>query len=152
MGSNNESGQPERESHQQLFEFPDEHPATPISEISDNTRQEIQRIRPPVKAHGGKYYLAKQIVPILLSAPGNPTEYLEPCAFGASVFLALPRVEREILGDINPDVVNLWRVLSHEQYSAVLSEKLLSIPYEHRCLKNRRRKHPYRLLIKPFVS
>ena len=36
----------------------------------------IQRLRPPVKAHGGKYYLARQIVPILLGVRERITEYL----------------------------------------------------------------------------
>ena len=86
---------------------PDEHPATAIEDVVGTTRRKIRRIRPPVKAHGGKYYLAPKIVPVLLSAPGDPDEYLEPCVFGGSVFLALPRFRREILGDVNPDVINL---------------------------------------------
>lgn len=97
--------------------LPETHIATPIETVCGEVKQKVSRLRPPVKAHGGKYYLARQIVPILLSAPGNPTEYLEPCAFGASVFLAMPRFQQEILGDINPDVVGLWRVLSHERFA-----------------------------------
>lgn len=99
-----------------------------------------------MKAHGGKYYLARQIVPILLSAPGSPTEYLEPCAFGASVFLAMPRFRREILGDVNPDVVALWRVLSHERYSAVLSEQLSSIPYAQSVFEEAKNESPVGLI------
>ncbi|MEZ6128987.1 MAG: DNA adenine methylase [Planctomycetaceae bacterium] len=97
--------------------------------IRNATRQRIRRIRPPLKALGGKYYLARQIVPILQTAPGPLTEYLEPCAFGASVFLAMPRHEREILADVNPDVVNLWRVLSRQQTASVLSNRLAEVPY-----------------------
>jgi DNA adenine methylase len=89
----------------------------------------VRRIRPPVKAHGGKYYLAPKIVPILLSVPTRITEYLEPCAYGASVFLALPRFEREILGDINPDVVDLWRVLADAEFSVQLQERVGRTPY-----------------------
>ena len=126
----NPNGKQNQDNAQQLFEFPEEHPAASICEIAVDTRRKIHRIRPPVKAHGGKYYLARQIVPILLSAPGNPTEYLEPCAFGASVYLAMPRFDREILGDVNPDVVALWQVLSHEKYAAVLSEQLAEIAYD----------------------
>ena len=91
--------------------------------------QTIQRLRPPVKAHGGKYYLARQIVPILLGVREKVTEYLEPCAFGASVFLAMPRVQREILGDINPDVAALWTVLSNDGLSAALADRLDGVPY-----------------------
>jgi site-specific DNA-adenine methylase len=103
--------------------------ASPVLSVASGIRSKINRIRPPVKAHGGKYYLGRQIVPILLSAPGRPTEYLEPCAFGASVFLAMPRFEREILGDINPGVVELWRTLAHERLSALFAERLSDVPY-----------------------
>lgn len=109
---------------------PDASAATPIEDICGSVRRRVHRIRPPVKAHGGKYYLARQIVPILLSAPGKPSEYLEPCAFGASVYLALPRFEREILGDINPNVVNLWQTLAHVRLAGVLRERLSNVPYE----------------------
>jgi DNA adenine methylase len=114
-----------RKTLQQLFGFDDDAPPSiPISAGCG-----VQRIRPPVKAHGGKYYLAPKIAPILLSAPRRVTEYLEPCAYGASVFLALPRFEREILGDINPDVVALWRVLADERDSSELRERLAFTPY-----------------------
>lgn len=76
-----------------------------LSEYSNGIdAPQVHRLRPPVKAHGGKYYLARQIVPILLEVRERITEYLEPCAFGASVFLAMPRMEREILGD------NVWSI------------------------------------------
>ena len=91
--------------------YADEHPSTSFDSVCERAACRIPRIRPPVKAHGGKFYLARRIVPVLLSAPGDPTEYLEPCAFGASVFLNLPRFKREILGDLNPDVVRLWQTL-----------------------------------------
>ena len=42
-------------------------PAPTISALRQETRSKIRRLRPPVKAHGGKYYLARRIVPILLS-------------------------------------------------------------------------------------
>jgi len=117
---------------QKLLVFPDEQRvnACDITNTCQSTRENIRRLRPPVKAHGGKYYLARQIVPILLSAPAKVTEYLEPCAFGASVFLAMPKCEREILGDTNPDVVDLWRTLSEKQHAADLANRLLSTPYD----------------------
>ena len=89
----------------------------------------VHRIRPPVKAHGGKYYLARQIVPILLGVREKITEYLEPCVFGGSVFLAMPRFQREILGDINPNVVSLWTVLSDSRSAGELSDCLRDISY-----------------------
>jgi DNA adenine methylase len=89
----------------------------------------VNRIRPPVKAHGGKYYLARQIVPILLDAPGKLTEYFEPCVFGGSMFLAMPKYEREIVADVNPDVVNLWRTLSNPLEAVQLKRQLSQIEY-----------------------
>jgi DNA adenine methylase len=91
-----------------------------------------------VKAHGGKYYLARRIVPILLSVRRRVTEYLEPCAFGASVFLAMPRFEREIIGDINPGVVDLWKVLSDEHSSEELGARLSEIPYRQSAFEEAR--------------
>ena len=108
--------------------FGDE-PAAPQTAASAFGGCHVHRIRPPVKAHGGKYYLAPKIVPILMNVRAKVTEYLEPCAFGASVFLAMPRMKREILGDINPDVVALWTVLSSKESAAALSQRLANVPY-----------------------
>src|SRR5258708_16308286 len=99
------------------------------ADLSSFAGKMIQRIRPPVKAHGGKFYLARQIVPIRSSVRARVTEYFEPCAFGASVFLAMPRFEREILGDVNPDVVGLWTVLAREWLAEALAERVGEIPY-----------------------
>lgn len=113
-----------------LFNEPDPYPATPASEVVGSSAAYVRRIRPPVKAHGGKYYLARQIVPILRTAPGQPTEYLEPCAFGGSVFLSMPRFEREILGDVNPDVVHMWRLLARHDTAEALRVQLWGVDYD----------------------
>ncbi len=113
---------------QEVLAFTDDSPPA-IANISQQTRRAIHRLRPPVKAHGGKYYLAREIVPILLGVRERVTEYLEPCAFGASVFLAMPRLEREILGDINPEVCALWTVLGNEALAAALTDRLSRLPY-----------------------
>jgi len=113
---------------QKAFLFGDE-PARGSADAGSFAGTAVCRIRPPVKAHGGKFYLARQIVPILASVRARVTEYLEPCAFGASVFLAMPRFEREILGDVNPDVVGLWTVLARESLAKALAERVGEIPY-----------------------
>ena len=118
----------QKRSVQQLLALSAE-PARTIASVRHETRTKIRRLRPPVKAHGGKYYLAPRIVPILLDVRERITEYLEPCAFGASVFLAMPRFEREILGDINPDVCALWTVLGNDCLSAALTDRLSRLPY-----------------------
>jgi site-specific DNA-adenine methylase len=101
----------------------------PAADESAFASTAVDRIRPPVKAHGGKYYLARRIVPILLSVRERITEYLEPCAFGASVFLAMPRFEREILGDVNPEVAALWTVLSRESLAGALADRVSQVSY-----------------------
>jgi ABC-type arginine/histidine transport system permease subunit len=58
----------------------------------------------------------------------------------------MPRFEREILGDVNPDVVALWQVLSHERYSAVLSKQLSSIPYEQSVFEEAKNETPVGLV------
>ncbi|MFN0019441.1 MAG: DNA adenine methylase [Pirellulaceae bacterium] len=114
---------------QQTFDFL-ESIETTVAGTRERIETAFTRLRPPVKAHGGKYYLARQIVPILLKVRAKVTEYLEPCAFGASVFLALPRVQREILGDINPAVTDLWKVLGDPGLAATLSKRLSAVTYD----------------------
>jgi len=119
---------PTRRPIQESLAFSDDSPPA-IANVCQQTRRAIERLRPPVKAHGGKYYLAREIIPILLGVRERITEYLEPYAFGASVFLAMPRFDREILGDINPDVCALWTVLGNECLAAALTDHLSRLPY-----------------------
>jgi DNA adenine methylase len=126
MGASEVPGRDSRSVQRSLF---GEEPIAPAADPSAIAAYHVHRIRPPVKAHGGKYYLAPKIVPILLNVRAKVTEYLEPCAFGASVFLAMPRMKREILGDINPDVVALWTVLSNRESAAELTRRLAAVPY-----------------------
>jgi DNA adenine methylase len=127
MGASDLPGGERRSLQRSLF---GETPVAPAADPSAFSGCRVDRIRPPVKAHGGKYYLAPKIVPILLSVRAKITEYLEPCAFGASVFLAMPRMQKEILGDINPDVVALWTVLSKKESAAELSQRLAATAYD----------------------
>ncbi|HUY87318.1 MAG TPA: DNA adenine methylase [Pirellulales bacterium] len=127
MGASDVPGREERSVQRSLF---GEEPVAPAADASAFHGCHVHRIRPPVKAHGGKYYLAPKIVPILLDVRAKVTEYLEPCAFGASVFLAMPRMKREILGDINPGVVALWTVLSQKEPAAELSRRLAAAAYD----------------------
>lgn len=126
MGASDLSGRDSRSVQRSLFS---EEPVAPSADPSVFAGCRVDRIRPPVKAHGGKFYLAPKIVPILLNVRTTVTEYLEPCAFGASVFLAMPRMKKEILGDINPDVVALWTVLSNRDSAAELTNRLAAVPY-----------------------
>src|SRR5207253_4211774 len=64
-------------------------------------------IRPPVKWHGGKRYLAKWIIE---QFPAHRI-YLEPFGGGASVLLNKPPVEVEIYNDLDLRITRLFRVL-----------------------------------------
>jgi DNA adenine methylase len=64
-------------------------------------------IRPPVKWHGGKRYLARQIIEHF---PGHRI-YLEPFGGGASVLLNKKPVEVEVYNDIDQRITRLFRVL-----------------------------------------
>jgi DNA adenine methylase len=65
------------------------------------------KLRPPVKWHGGKAYLARRII---AHFPPHTT-YVEPFAGGASVLLNKLPVGREVLGDVNAGLVHLHRTI-----------------------------------------
>ncbi len=64
-------------------------------------------IRPPVKWHGGKHYLAKRII---AHFPPHRV-YLEPFGGAASVLLNKPPCEIETYNDLDPRITRLFRVL-----------------------------------------
>lgn len=66
-----------------------------------------QRLRPPVKWHGGKYYLAPKIVPHF----GPHQTYVEPFGGSASVLLNKPRSPVEVYNDLDTRITRLFRVL-----------------------------------------
>jgi DNA adenine methylase len=67
-------------------------------------------IRPPVKWHGGKRYLAKRIIEHF---PEHRV-YLEPFGGGASVLLNKKSAEVEVYNDIDLRITRLFRVLRDE--------------------------------------
>jgi DNA adenine methylase len=70
---------------------------------------EDRPISSPLKWHGGKHYLAKQIVAMM---PPH-VHYCEPFAGGLSVLLAKePEGVSEVVNDLDGDLTNFWRVLA----------------------------------------
>src|SRR6266852_5940246 len=67
----------------------------------------LMTLRPPVKWHGGKRYLAKRIIEHF---PKHRI-YLEPFGGGASVLLNKQPVEVEVYNDLDLRITRLFRVL-----------------------------------------
>lgn len=80
-------------------------------------------VRPPVKWHGGKRYLARRIVD---SFPEHRV-YLEPFGGAASVLLNKPPCDVETYNDIDKRITRLFRVL--RDHGPKFVEKLQFTPY-----------------------
>ena len=84
------------------------------------------RVSPPLKWHGGKWYLAPKIVALM---PPH-IHYVEPYAGGLSVMLAKnPEGASEVANDINGRLSNFWRVLQSEESFARFKRKLDAVPF-----------------------
>src|SRR5712692_646888 len=84
------------------------------------------RITPPLKWHGGKWYLAPKIVALM---PPH-THYVEPFAGGLSVLLAKdPEGVSEVANDINGHLSNFWRVLQREDEFSRFRRILEAMPF-----------------------
>ncbi len=84
------------------------------------------RLPPPLKWHGGKWYLAPKIVALM---PAH-THYVEAFAGGLSVLLAKkPDGVSEVANDINGQLSNFWRVLQRESTFAELRRMLEAVPF-----------------------
>jgi DNA adenine methylase len=83
-------------------------------------------IRPPVKWHGGKFYLAERIVRLF---PPHRV-YVEPFGGGASVLLNKPPADVEVYNDLDERVVRLFRVLRNDFDEFV--RRLRLTPYAQR--------------------
>ncbi len=80
-------------------------------------------VRPPVKWHGGKHYLARKIIPVF---PPHRI-YLEPFGGAASVLLNKEPVEIESYNDLDLRITRLFKIL--QKNGAEFVERLRFIPY-----------------------
>lgn len=58
-----------------------------------------------MKYHGGKYFLRKHIRPLI---PSHDL-YIEPCLGGGQIFFDKKPAPKEIINDINGDLMNMWK-------------------------------------------
>src|SRR4051794_37581238 len=96
------------------------------------------RLTPPLKWHGGKHYLARQIVARM---PPH-LHYVEPFAGGLAVLLARDPDDRrlwtgdtsstrgvsEVANDLDGRLMNFWRVLRGEETFARFRRQVEAIP------------------------
>tara|TARA_Y100000034_G_scaffold134066_1_gene201494 strand:+ start:2905 stop:3717 length:813 start_codon:yes stop_codon:yes gene_type:complete len=72
-----------------------------------------KKLRPPVKIHGGKYYLSSWIIEHFPAGYEEMT-YLEPFCGAASVFLNKEPSKEEAINDVNLGIIQIMRVLRDE--------------------------------------
>lgn len=84
--------------------------------------------RPPVRWHGAKFLMARNILPYL---PPHRL-YTEAFGGGAGVLLHKPRTYAEIYNDLDDDIVGLFRVLQDPAGSDRLIEQLRNTPFARR--------------------
>lgn len=67
-------------------------------------------MRPLVKIHGGKFYLKEWIISHFPENYESMT-YIEPCIGGGSIILNKKLSNKEIINDINSELINIYEVL-----------------------------------------
>jgi len=82
-----------------------------------------KRVRPLVSRPGGKSRMVKFIMPILNKTPHKL--YCEPFAGGAAILLATPPGKREIINDLDNELINLYRQVKHHRQEVIRSLRLL---------------------------
>src|SRR6185369_14246291 len=83
---------------------------------------ELKITRPLIRYHGGKFRLA----PWLVSHFPPHRVYLELYCGGGSVLLRKPKVEVEIINDLDSEIINVFQVL-RDKSSALELERLLRL-------------------------
>jgi len=81
--------------------------------------------RPITRWHGGKWHLA----PWIISSMPPHRVYTESFGGGASVLMRKPPAEVEVLNDVDPLAVDLYRVLADDEMSRDLAFRCWFTPY-----------------------
>ena len=82
-------------------------------------------MRPVFKCHGGKFYLAPWVISQFPQP--LPDVYLEPFCGAGSVVLNKPRSVLEVVNDIDPGVISIYRALRDRTYDFI--SRLRSLTY-----------------------
>ena len=80
----------------------------------------------PLKTHGGKHYLARQIVELM----PRHTHYVEAYAGGLAVFFAKScEGVSEVVNDLNGNLMNFWRVLQDRKAFVEFKRRVQAVPF-----------------------
>lgn len=83
----------------------------------------------PIKYHGGKFYLAKNIIS-LMPPRSEWLHYVEPYFGGGAVLLANDPVGiSEVVNDLNFSLTNFWKVLQDREMFAEFQRDVEAIPF-----------------------
>lgn len=86
----------------------------------------------PLKIHGGKHYLATEIVALFPPRDTYRT-YFEPYFGGGSVLLRHdPEGKSEIVNDMNSNLTTFWRVLQDESLFNVFLRRVANTPFSEK--------------------
>jgi DNA adenine methylase len=84
------------------------------------------RIPQPLKMHGGKYFMAKDIISLM----PRHTHFVEPYAGGCAVLLAKsPHGVSEVVNDLNGSLTNFWRVLQSDSLFPLFCRQVEATPF-----------------------
>jgi DNA adenine methylase len=84
-----------------------------------------KKLRPPLKWHGGKAYLARRIIGQFI----DHRVYIEPFLGGGSVLLNKPPSPVEVAGDTDADLMNFWAELQRDLFDNRLLADIRDLPY-----------------------
>lgn len=103
------------------------HALTPLEQMKRIDPIGTSRKIAAIPYYGGKFRLARHIVPIIESI--DHKVYCEPCIGGASVFLwrSPDSSKVEVINDINSDIVSIYRAF--KLYPKSVLKSIDSIPY-----------------------
>ncbi len=83
-------------------------------------------MKPPLKWHGGKHYLATRIVALM---PPH-VHYVEPYAGGLAVLLAKnPEGVSEVVNDLHRGLTTFWRVLQQPDTFEEFRRTVEAVPF-----------------------